>query len=80
MRLGIESGRFATADDAMRDALQRWENYERKRFELIAHLKLGETDLENGNYTEITSENAHEFFEELKREARLETPDRKREL
>jgi Arc/MetJ-type ribon-helix-helix transcriptional regulator len=38
IRQGIANGRYQTAEDAVRDAMSRWEERERTRLELLATL------------------------------------------
>jgi putative addiction module CopG family antidote len=70
IRQAIASGRYQSADDAVRDALTRWEENERTRMELIAALDQAEADLEAGRYAEYTAETLPKLADELKREAR----------
>ncbi len=67
---GYASGRYQTADDAIHDALARWEQNERARIELMASLDEAETDLEAGWYTDYTAETLPKLVDELKREGR----------
>jgi Arc/MetJ-type ribon-helix-helix transcriptional regulator len=62
--------RYQTADDAIHDALARWEQNERARIELMASLDEAETDLEAGWYTDYTAETLPKLVDELKREGR----------
>ena len=70
IRKAVAHGRYRTAEDAVRDALTRWENSERTRAELTAALDEAEADLEAGRYTDYTDETLPELAAELKREAR----------
>ena len=70
IRQAIASGRYQSADDAVRDALARWEENERTRMELMAALDQAEADLEAGQYAEYTVETLPKLADELKREAR----------
>jgi len=45
IRLAVSSGRYPTPTDAVRDAVERWEEAERARYELISALDFAETDL-----------------------------------
>jgi len=42
IREGIASGRFATAEDAAREALRQWEEHQRRRTELLVELDAAE--------------------------------------
>jgi putative addiction module CopG family antidote len=70
IRQAIASGRYQTADDAIHDALARWERNERARIELTASLDEAEADLEAGRYTDYTAETLPKLVDELKREGR----------
>jgi putative addiction module CopG family antidote len=70
IRQAIASGRYQTADDAIHDALARWEQNERARIELTASLDEAEADLEAGRYTDYTAETLPKLVDELKREGR----------
>jgi len=48
VRQGIEAGRYRTREDAIRDALARWEEEERDRAEPIAALDEAEREIDEG--------------------------------
>lgn len=56
IRERVDSGRFATADDVVRDALRRVETAEHQRAELRAALAIAEHQIEHGRVTEWTPE------------------------
>jgi Arc/MetJ-type ribon-helix-helix transcriptional regulator len=70
IRQAIASGRYRTAEDAVQDAMARWEEGERVRLEVLASLKEAEANLEAGEYTDYTDEMLPRLADELKREAR----------
>ena len=70
IRQGIANGRYQTAEDAVRDAMSRWEERERTRLELLATLDEAEADLETGRYTDYSNGTLPLLADELKREAR----------
>jgi putative addiction module CopG family antidote len=70
IRQAIESGRYHSADDAVREALALWEERERRRVELEAALDEAEADLAAEDYSEYTDATLPELAAELKREAR----------
>jgi len=70
IRQGIASGRYQTAEDAVRDAMAHWEQDERARVELLAAFDEAESDLQAGRYADYTNETLPRLADELKREAR----------
>jgi putative addiction module CopG family antidote len=70
IRKAVESGRYETAEAAVQDAMSRWEESERARFELLTALDEAEADLRAGNYSDYTDATLPQLAEELKREAR----------
>jgi Arc/MetJ-type ribon-helix-helix transcriptional regulator len=66
----IASGRYHSPEDALRDAMARWEEDERTRMELLAAFDEAEADIEAGQYTDYTNETLPQLAGELKREAR----------
>lgn len=70
IELAVASGRYRNAEDAVRDAMTRWEADERTRMELMAALEQAEADLEQGAYTEYGAESLPQLADELKQEAR----------
>ena len=70
IRKAVASGRYATVEAAVRDAMARWEEGERARLELLAALDEAEADLEAGQYADYTDATLPRLAEELKREAR----------
>jgi len=79
IRQGIASGRYQTAEDAVRDAMAHWEQDERERVELLAAFDEAESDLQAGRYADYTNETLPGLADELKREAREQrTPEPRR--
>lgn len=70
----IASGRYRSADEAVQDAMARWEEDERRRIELLAAFDDAESDLSTGHYTDYTSETLPVLADELKHEARSNHP------
>jgi len=70
IRRAIASGRYQTAEDAVQDAMARWEEGERVRIEVLARLDEAEADLEARRYTDYSDEALPTLADELKREAR----------
>jgi|KBSSwiStaDraftv2_1062776.scaffolds.fasta_scaffold1130769_2 putative addiction module CopG family antidote len=70
IRQGIESGEYKTVEDAVHEALARWEEEKRARAELLALIDEGEADLAAGRYTDYTNETLPELIEQIKREGR----------
>jgi putative addiction module CopG family antidote len=72
IRQAIASGRYRTPEDAVRDAMARWEESERARAELLAAFDEAEADLEAGHYTDCTDAMLPQLADDLKREARTQ--------
>lgn len=70
VRRGIATGRYRTAEDAVRDAMAHWEQDERERVELLAAFDEAEADLDAGSYDDYTDETLPQLANQLKREAR----------
>ena len=70
IRQAVASGRYLSAEAAVRDAMARWEERERARVELLATLDAAEADLDAGRYTDYTDATLPRLGDELKREAR----------
>ncbi len=70
VRQGIASGRYGSAEDAVKEALAAWEEAERVRLELVLALDEAEADLEAGRFSDYGNESLPALAEELKREAR----------
>jgi putative addiction module CopG family antidote len=68
----VASGRYQNAEDALGDAMARWEEDERTRIELLAVFDEAEADLESGQYTDHSNETLSDLADALKREARAE--------
>ena len=66
----IEQGRYRSAEEAVRDAMARWEERERQRIDLTTDIARGETELKSGWYSDYTDDTLPMLAEELKREAR----------
>jgi putative addiction module CopG family antidote len=70
IREGIASGRFESAEAVARFALRQWEEYERRRAELIADIKEGQDCLDRGEGIYLdTAEEIDAFMDEIHREA-----------
>jgi putative addiction module CopG family antidote len=70
IREGISSGRFATAEDAAREALREWEERQRRRTELLMELDAAEASFARGAGRRISPQSIPEFIEGVKRRAR----------
>jgi putative addiction module CopG family antidote len=70
IRRAVASGRYATVQAAVQDAMARWEEGERARLELLAAFDDAEADLQAGRYADYTETTLPRLAEELKREAR----------
>jgi putative addiction module CopG family antidote len=56
VRMGIETGRYRDAAEAVGHALDQWVERERQRIELLASLDAAADSIESGEYTEYTEE------------------------
>ena len=70
VRSASADGRYQTPEDAVRDAMARWEESERWRLELLAAFDEAETDLAAGRFREYTQATLPQLAEELKQEGR----------
>ena len=70
IRKAVASGRYPSAEAAVRDAMAGWEERERARTELLASLDEAEADLDAGRFADYTESNLPLLAEQLKREAR----------
>ena len=52
----IASGRYQSAEEALRDAMARWEEDERRRIELLSAFDEAESDLSAGHYADYANE------------------------
>jgi putative addiction module CopG family antidote len=66
VRLAIERGRFRSKEDAVREALNQWEERERKRAEFLATLEDGKAALSRGEGRILTEQSMGELAEEVK--------------
>ncbi len=70
IREGIASGRFATAEDAAREALRLWEERQRRRTELLIELDAAEASFARGESRRVGPESITEFIAGVKRRGR----------
>jgi len=64
------NGRYHSAEDAVRDAMTRWEEAERSRTEIVAAIDEGANDLETRAYRDYTDSTLSQLASELKTEGR----------
>ena len=76
IRQAVASGRYRSPEEAVQDALTRWENSERSRLDLLAALDEAETDLETGRFTDYTDATLQNLSKELRQEARTQRQSR----
>ena len=76
IREGIASGRFATAEDAAREALHLWQERQRRRTELLIELDAAEASFARGESRRVGPESITEFIVGVKRrgKTRLNNP------
>ena len=70
VQLAIKNGRYQSAEDAVRDAMTRWEEEERSRAEIVAAIDDGANDLETGAYRDYTDSTLSQLAQEIKTEGR----------
>jgi putative addiction module CopG family antidote len=64
---GVESGRYRSAEDAVRNALALWEERERRRMEILFAVELAEAEIARGEGRVISSEEeSAQLAEEIK--------------
>lgn len=62
----IESGRFRSKEDAVREALRQWEERERKRAEFLATIDDAKASLARGEGRPLNEQSMSELAEEVK--------------
>lgn len=70
IRAAVAEGRLKQPEQALREALALWEQYEQRRVELNVLLEEAEADLEAGRYTDHEEGSSEALADELIREAR----------
>lgn len=70
VQMTVRSGRYRNAEDAIRDAISRWEEDERSRAETMAAVDEGLADLETGRFRDYTDSTLSQLAQELKAEGR----------
>lgn len=66
----IAGGRFASEDDAVKEALALWEERERKRLELLVMLDEADASLANGQGIVITDASMNALADDVKQRGR----------
>jgi len=66
----VRNGRFASPDDAVRQAVELLEVRERELAETRTLVQEGLDDLEAGRYEEYGDDKLHELFDDIKRRGR----------
>jgi putative addiction module CopG family antidote len=70
IREAIASGRFATAEEAAREALRQWEERERRRKEILVELDAAEASLARGEGRRVTRQSVQDLAKDVKRRGR----------
>lgn len=70
----VEQGRYRSAEEAVLDAMARWEERERQRIDLTTDVGRAEMELKSAEYSDYTDDTLPLLAEELKREARQLRP------
>jgi putative addiction module CopG family antidote len=71
IRRAIATGRHGSAEDAVREAMDRWEEAERVRIETLAAIDQADAEADTGLHSDWTDETLPRLADELKRDARL---------
>jgi Arc/MetJ-type ribon-helix-helix transcriptional regulator len=68
VRQAIESGRLRHEEDAVKEAMSLWEERERRRLEILAHVDQAEASLARGEGRRITThEEVKQLADDIKR-------------
>ena len=70
VRKAIESGRFASEEQAVQEALALWEERERRRLEILAALDEADASLARGEDIPLTEEAMKALAEDIKQRGR----------
>ncbi len=70
VRQAIEAGRIARPEDAAVEAMALWEERERRRAEILAHVDLAEASLARGEGIAITKDSMKALADDVKRRGR----------
>lgn len=71
IRQGVKTGRYASEEDALQEALSLWEERERRRAEILAAVDQAEASLARGEGRRITSrEETTQLADDIKRRGR----------
>jgi Arc/MetJ-type ribon-helix-helix transcriptional regulator len=70
IRQAIEAGRIARPEDAAAEAMALWEERERRRAEILAHVDLAEASLAHGEGIAITKDSMKTLADDVKRRGR----------
>jgi Arc/MetJ-type ribon-helix-helix transcriptional regulator len=66
-RQAVEAGRLGREEDAVREALDLWEERERNRAQILAAIDRAEASLARGEGREITQESMRQLAEDVNR-------------
>jgi len=66
----IESGRFTSEEEAVKEALALWEERERRRLEIVAMIDDADASLARGEGREFTKESTPALVDEIKQRLR----------
>ena len=70
IRRAVETGRFRSAAEAVRDALDLWIERERRREEILAAIDEAEASLARGEGIVITKDSMRQLADDVKRRGR----------
>ena len=55
IQLGVASGRYATPETAVGEALMQWEERQRQRLEILSAIDISRAEFERGDFREVSS-------------------------
>ena len=70
IRQAVETGRFSTAEEAVKEAMRLWEERERQRAQFLATLDEAQALLTRGEGRVITQDSMRELADDVKQRGR----------
>ena len=75
IRRAVQAGRVQSANDAVRQALELWEERERSRAEILADIDQAEASLQAGLGRSLDDQSIQRLVDDVKRLGRIATED-----